>query len=255
MVNLMNETLEKYSDPPQITGLIKILQAWRILLVAFLLGGFIGAGAYSLFTPPYRAQTIVVIDQNLERSFTAMATDRDIFYFLERETSRLEELVWSDAVLQQVADRVGNVTVDQLRNKVLQLSEPSDGGWRLYAIDKNPDRAKLIANTWADVFETETLKGVQIAAALETAQNQLKTLSTAVPAASPEEIARLNSQINDLQAQTYGINPLAQVHKTQKIGLVVERASSRGFYAFAGGMAGLVIAILLGAVFLKERHA
>ena len=79
------------------------LSAWRLLLVAALIGGLIGAAIYQLWIPPYRAMSKVVVDQNLEQALPA-APDREVFYFLERETQKLEELAWSDAVLEQVAD-------------------------------------------------------------------------------------------------------------------------------------------------------
>jgi len=52
-------------------------------------------------------------------------TDREQFYYLERETRKLEEIAWSDSVLNQVASQVKDVTVDQMRGGKLQLSQPA----------------------------------------------------------------------------------------------------------------------------------
>ena len=93
---LIAPTCENFTDA---------LSAWRLLLVATLIGGLLGAAIYQLWTPPYRAMAKVVVDQNLEQALPA-APDREVFYFLERETQKLEEFARSDAVLGQVAEEV-----------------------------------------------------------------------------------------------------------------------------------------------------
>ena len=56
-------------EPPRASGLAAILRAWRLLLIGFLAGGLLGAAAYSLFPPAYRAIAVVVLNQNLEKSY------------------------------------------------------------------------------------------------------------------------------------------------------------------------------------------
>ena len=82
---------------------------------------------------------------------------RKQFYYLERETRKLEEIAWSDAVMQSVANATG-LDAATLRQKVLSLSQPAEAGWHFYADDHDPIRAESIASTWALAF-TEQAQG------------------------------------------------------------------------------------------------
>ncbi len=245
--------MNNLTAPPKFSGLLVILQAWKLLLIAFLVGGLLGAAVFTLFPPPYRASAVVVIDQNLEKTFPS-APDREVFYFLERETNKLEELAWSDEVLRRVSDEMRDISITQLRSGVLQLSQPSDGGWRFYAQDADPNQAKKIANSWADSFEKQVRQAVRVEQSLDIAQNELTALSTQNPVENQSRIAVLSTQVADLQNQAYGIHPQAEVFRSQKIGIQVERVSSLGYHAFVGAIAGLVLMILFGAYYFKSDH-
>ncbi len=147
---------------PKFSTLSRILLSWKLLCIGFLAGGLIGAVICKLLPPIYRASSVVVINQNLEKLFPD-SPDREIFYFLERETNRLEELAFSDIVLQQVADENPGYTIANLRSKNLVLAQPSDGGWKMYGYADQPAQAKSLAVTWAKVFSTEVQRGVTIA--------------------------------------------------------------------------------------------
>ena len=82
-------------------------------------------------------------------------TDREQFYYLERETRKLEEIALSDSVLNLVASRVSGVTVQQLREQKLQLSQPGNGGWHFFADDGNAQKAEALASSWAAAFARE----------------------------------------------------------------------------------------------------
>ena len=58
----------------------------------------------------------------------------------------------SDAVLNSVATGVSGVTVQQLRDQKLQLSQPGNGGWHFFADDHDPQRAAVLASVWAQAF-------------------------------------------------------------------------------------------------------
>lgn len=145
-------------SPPSIDDLIHLLKAWRFWSVGAFIGALLGAGGYYLAPPPYRAHATVLVDFNLEQAWP-QETDRQQFYYLERETRKLEEIAWSDSVLNGVADSVGNITPQELRQGVLFLSQPGDGGWHFYAEDNNAERAATLASTWAQVFAEQV--GVQ----------------------------------------------------------------------------------------------
>lgn len=138
-------------SPPSMDDLIRLLKAWRFWSVGALIGGLLGAGMYYLVPPPYRAHAIVLVDFNLEQAWPE-ETDRQQFYYLERETRKLVDIAWSDMVMGMVIEAVGDVTTDELRNGTLSLSQPAEGGWNFYANDEDPERAATLVSTWSQVF-------------------------------------------------------------------------------------------------------
>lgn len=138
-------------SPPSADDLIRLLKAWRFWSVGALIGALLGAGVYYIAPPPYRAHATVLVDFNLEQAWPE-ETDRQQFYYLERETRKLKEIAWSDMVLEMVAETTGTITTEELRNGTLSLSQPAEGGWHFYAEDQDPERASTLASTWAAVF-------------------------------------------------------------------------------------------------------
>jgi hypothetical protein len=137
-------------SPPSVDDLVHILKAWRFWLLGALAGALLGWAVYALVPPPFRARATVLVDFNLEQAWPK-ETDRQQFYYLERETRKLEEIAWSDAVLENVAVGSG-LPVSELRSGKLLLSQPADAGWRFYAEDADADRAAALAGGWAVSF-------------------------------------------------------------------------------------------------------
>jgi len=152
--------------PPSTDDLTQLLKAWRFWLLGTLLGALIGATVYYVAPPPYRARATVTVDFNLEQAWP-QETDRQQFYYLERETRKLEEIAWSDAVMQAVAAQVSGVPVRELRGGKLLLGQPGDGGWHFYADDRNPKRAAALASAWAQVFTEQVRSAVAASSGLE----------------------------------------------------------------------------------------
>ncbi len=138
-------------SPPSLDDLLRLLRAWRFWMLGALIGALLGAGMYLIAPPPYRARATVSVDFNLEEAWP-LETDRQQFYYLQREARKLQEIAWSDAVIQTVARADGAATVRELRERKLQLSQPADGGWHFYADDANPSRAQVLASSWAQAF-------------------------------------------------------------------------------------------------------
>ena len=144
-------------SPPSLDDLVRLLKAWRFWVVGGLTGALLGAALFYLAPPPYRARATVNVDFNLEEAWP-QETDRQQFYYLERETRKLEEIAWSDEVILAVADIAG-VEVSTLRGGALSLSQPAEAGWHFYADHRDPQRAESLAGTWAQVFTEQARSG------------------------------------------------------------------------------------------------
>lgn len=143
-------------SPPSLNDLIRLLKAWRFWTLGAIVGAAIGAAVYYVAPPPYRARATVVVDFNLEEAFP-QDTDRQYFYYLERETRKLEEIALSDEVIDQLSAEFG-IPVEELRGGKLELSQPAEGGWHFYATDETVRQAVGIASTWARLFADEVNK-------------------------------------------------------------------------------------------------
>ena len=136
---------------PSPDDLIRLLKAWRFWLLGALAGALLGSLVYLVVPPAFRGRATVNVDFHMEQAWP-QNSDREQFYYLERETRKLEEIALSDAVLQKVAAQLGGVTVQQLRQQKLQLSQPGNGGWHFSADERDPRRAALLASAWAHAF-------------------------------------------------------------------------------------------------------
>jgi len=139
---------------PSLDDLIRLLKAWRFWMLGALFGAMLGAAIFYVVPPPFRAQAIVNVDFNLEQAWP-QDTDRQQFYYLERESRKLEEIAWSDDVMGQLSSEFA-IPVEDLRGAKLQLSQPAEAGWHFYADDKNSKVAASIASAWAEAFVTKT---------------------------------------------------------------------------------------------------
>ena len=134
--------------------LIRLLKAWRFWSLGALIGGLLGAAVFYLAPPPYRAHAVVLVDFNLEQAWP-QETDRQQFYYLERETRKLEEIAYSDVVMEAIAEANHDITTQELSSGMLLLSQPAEGGWNFYVDDENPERAAALATLWATNFSDQ----------------------------------------------------------------------------------------------------
>jgi hypothetical protein len=192
-------------SPPSFDDFTRLLKAWRFWSIGVLIGGLIGAAVYYVAPPPYRAHATVLVDFNLEQAWPK-ETDREQFYYLDRETRKLEGIAFSDAVMESILENDRQNTVTELRNEKLFLSQPAEGGWHFYAKDNDPQHAEELASTWAVAFAT------QVTAQVASAQ---------------------------------GLNSFIQVDVTQAASLPVERSVSLSTYLFTGVIGFLALASIL----------
>ena len=113
-------------SPPSSDDLIRLLKAWKFWVLGALVGALIGAAVYYIFPPDYRARATVSVDFNLEQAWP-QETDRQQFYYLERETRKLEEIAWSDMVMGSVVETVGDTTTEELGRPARELSDKATG--------------------------------------------------------------------------------------------------------------------------------
>jgi capsular polysaccharide biosynthesis protein len=204
--------MQWFLAPPAADDVIRLLRAWRFWLLGALAGGLIGAAAPVIAPPPYRARATVLVDFNLEQAWP-LDTDRQQFYYLERETRKLEEIAWSDAVIQSVAAAAPGQSVSRLRDHILHLSQPAEGGWHFYADDRDPATAAALASAWARAFAAD----VQVRVAAQT-----------------------------------GLNSFIEVTVTQAADLPASPRVDPGVYILAGSTAFLAIGALV-ILFMDDR--
>ena len=199
-------------SPPSLDDLIRLLKAWRFWLLGSFIGALLGALVFYVAPPPYSARATVNVDFNLEEAWP-QETDRQQFFYLEREARKLEEIASSDDVLQMLSSGL-IIPVEELRAGKLKLSQPAEAGWHFYAEDANPERAQEIAAAWALIFVEKVKENV---------------------------------------ANSAGLNSFIQVDATQIENLPVERSVSLSSYLFAGAISFLFLSSLFVLFFNKSR--
>ncbi len=188
---------------PSTDDLIRLLKAWKFWVLGAIIGALIGAAVYYLVPATYRARAVVDVDFNLEQAWPA-ETDRQQFYYLERETRKLVEIAWSDAVMKSLSSEM-DVSVDELRGGKLQISQPAEAGWHFYANDGKADRAQELAAAWAQLFE---------------------------------------EKVQEKVTASDGLNSFIQVDATQVENLPVERSISLSLYLLMGAIGFLFVSAL-----------
>lgn len=222
--------------PPSEEDFSRLLSAWRLWILAVLIGALLGGAIYAAFPPPYRAEATVVVDFNLEEAWP-QNTDRDMFYYLERETRKLMELAWSDAVLEKTALQAGGITIGELRNEKLRLSQPREAGWHFWADDVDSKRAEQLAAAWAEAFAERVREAVS-------AELELQALRACLQAGEDCSCAPdLGERIATLEQRATGINAYIEVHASQVSGLPVTRRTGLGTYVLAGAFTCLLLAV------------
>ena len=188
---------------PSTDDLIRLLKAWKFWMLGAILGAMIGAALFYIVPATYRARATVNVDFNLEEAWPA-ETDRQQFYYLERETRKLEEVALSDEVMQILSSKL-DVSVEELRTGKLQLSQPAEAGWHFYAEDNSRERAQELAAAWAQAFEDKVRENV---------------------------------------TSSQGLNSFIQVDTTQMESLPVERSASLSTYLLMGAVGFLFLSAL-----------
>jgi capsular polysaccharide biosynthesis protein len=196
---------------PSLDDLIRLLKAWKFWVLGAVAGALIGAVAYLVAPPEYRARATVNVDFNLEEAWP-LETDRQQFYYLERETRKLEEIALSDEVLDPISAEY-QIPVQELRDEKLKLSQPAEAGWHFYAEDPDPNIAGELAAAWAVSFEGKVQENV---------------------------------------AASEGLNSFIRVDATQAEHLLVERSTPLSTYLLVGAILLLTLSALFLLFFSRS---
>lgn len=231
-------------SPPSLNDFLRLLRAWKFWLLASALGAVFGAAAYFIFPPDYRAQATVVVDFNVEESWEKIP-DREIFYYLERESRKLVEVAWADETMDAVSQEFADLTVASLRQERLHLSQPQDGAWHFYADDPNSVWAEKMVVLWAKSFNQQAQEGAANALALNALKIALEN--------GEVELADVEDDIARLESESLGISAYLQTSLSQKESLPITRKKSLGEYIFFGAL-GVLFFAALGILFLGKEQ-
>ena len=231
-------------SPPSLNDFLRLIRAWKFWLLFSVLGAAIGAVTYFIFPPDYRAQATVVVDFNLEESWEQIP-DRELFYYLERESRTWVEVAWADETVDAVMQEFANLTIASLRNERLQLSQPQDGAWHFYADDPDAKRAEKIVILWAESFNQKVQAGAGNALALNALKVALEN--------GEVELVDVEADIAQLESESLGISAYVQTSLSQKESLPITRTSSLGEYIFFGAITMLFLSVL-GILFSGKAH-
>lgn len=231
---------------------MRVLQSWRLWLAGALVGALLAVGVYAILPPSYRAAAVVVVDLNIEEAWPIGSGPQ--FYFLSRETRKLEELAWSDATMQMLAGQVGEVSVSELREEILLLGQPADGGWHFTAQAADPDRAAQIAAAWADVFVQQVAEGIELSGQWEQERQEVVSILQSDPNMTANDARKLVARLAPTIDQSKGISPYIELFLAQTEDLPVARVVSLSVYILVGSAIGALGLAFLTLFFVKSKR-
>lgn len=229
---------------PSSDDLTRLLKAWRFWVLAALLGGLLGAAIYFISPPAYRARAVVQIDFNIEEAYKP-TQDKQSFYYVEREVRKLEDLAYSDSVMQVVVDKVSGVTVNELREGKLLLSQPGEAGWHFFAEDHDLKRAKELASAWAEAFNNRVKEAASASMTLQSYHAQIE-------AGCGTDCADLESKIANLESRAQGISPYVESSLLQSGNLTAKRKLNLSTYILVGAVSLMLVSALV-ILFISPR--
>lgn len=239
-----NSKMDKLMDAGPADPLAALFDAWRVWLIGALLGALVAWAAYGLFPPDYRARATVVVDNNLEEAWTYFP-DRQLFQFLRRETDRLRELAWSDAVLTQVAEQSAGLALADLRAAALEISQPSDGGWHFYAQHAQADISADMATTWANAFVSAARDATEASPEMQALRTELNELVLSDPEPNDARLLELTAELTALAELSKGVSPYVELYLSAEADLPTQRSVSLASYLLVGSLAGATLFSLL----------
>ena len=165
----------------------------------------------------------------------------------------MEELAWSDETLQLVVDQVGDTSIRELRDDVLQLSQPADGGWYFWADHQDSQRAEQIASAWANVFVEQVHASIVISGDLERERAEINAIILEDTSLSADETQRLIDRISPLLTKTKGLSMYVEAYVSQGEQLQVTRTIDLSYYVIVGAVIGAFGLALVTLFMLRPK--
>lgn len=252
-IKLFKKITVSLVEPDTTDTLIRLLQAWRLWIVAIVAGSVLGGLAYLVFPPPYQAQSTVIVDHNVSEVWYP-APDRYVWNYLTSEVVKLREVAWSDEVLQGIVDQVPDISMDQLRSDILVLTYVNDGPWHLVVNDQYPERAKTIANIWAESFIEQVRDNMGYSIEMELLRVELINLydTQEYSGVIKEKADEIYAKINEQEKTSNGVSPYLDLYLSEDGSVLNGLASSKGEYIFAGAISGIVLAVFYAVIARRQ---
>ncbi|UJF26183.1 YveK family protein [Planococcus sp. 107-1] len=185
----MEETIslqELFSTLKKRLGLILILTILAVIIA--------GVVSYTLLTPIYQTSTQILVNQ--EQTEATQLTNQNIQTDLQL-INTYSVIIKSPAILDQVAQQLDlGLTAEQLNSKITVSNAENSQVVNVAVEDADPAIAVDIANTTADVFQTEILELMNV--------DNVSILSPAVMKENPTPI-KPNPMLNMAIAAVIGL--------------------------------------------------
>jgi hypothetical protein len=159
-----------------------LARRWHLMVAFGLFGALLATIITGLGPERYRAQAVVMVDQQVDLALPPLSPMDDVLY-VSRETVRLEDLSYADILWEEVLDRLTSSQFDSEFGSIEELqtfvSAPhyQDGAWYFTAVHPDPNLAVELSNAWAEAFVGTVQSWVETAQLEISLQSQLETVA------------------------------------------------------------------------------
>ncbi len=252
----------------------EVIRFWPVMVVAGLMGAFLGYVLSQSMPPLYEAKAILSFGLNYDREPPLRQREQDL------AEGKVAGFVASDEILQAALDELAGSdrqssektlpTLEELKSQVQLVRKISH--WELFVVNQNPGLAAELANAWSSSAERGLWDAYTHALRAETLQTQLDQIQIELvelevnpyPSLDDEQsikkllvkTERLQSQLQNELDLSHGVVSFVSFEITNLASVPVD-PSTRGVgsLVFAGNMLGFLAGIFLALVirFLPKR--
>lgn len=159
--------------------LLAVSHRWPLPVLAFLIGSLIGYGFSFLLPTPYRSEVDLFVAYNGDAIYRNPDDHKNW------HLNQLNDLAYSDSVLQETLDRLRmqdpywqGVDLQSFKDNAEVLWR-NTGRWRLMVQDGDPFRSQAAAHLWATVFLERYNAAVEASRQVLVLDHEIQSLSDA----------------------------------------------------------------------------